>query len=158
MARSNSGEAQVKTFKTSLNHSVVYTLRITTNERGSSYELLQADGVRLIEAVTHTHRYCHNYALGRNIGLSRLPLTGGWLPSGGITLDPTCTLMTPIEVCYASDPMTWGTGDRLWRRNSASHAPLPSNFNPRDSPLATRATSEKVKCQVPFCTPSDVHT
>ena len=95
MALSNSGQPQVKMFQTSLNHSVLYTLKITTTERGSVYELLQADGTTLIERVTHTHRFCHNSALGRNIGLSRLPLPGT------STLDPTCTLLTPIEVSHS---------------------------------------------------------
>jgi len=94
MALSSGGESQIKTFLTALNHSVVYTLRITTNQRGSVYELLQGDGKTLIERVTHVHRFCHNFAQGRNIGLSRLPLPGSK------TLDPTCTLVTPIEVFF----------------------------------------------------------
>lgn len=148
MALSDSGAPQVTAFQTSLNHSVIYTLRITSQERGAVYELLQADGVTTIERVTHTHRFCYNSALGRNMGLSRLPL------GTETALDATCTLQTPIELCYGSDPMTWGTNG-AWRRNSASHAPLPSNLNPLESPLATRGTDEGVNCQIPFCTPSD---
>jgi len=148
MALSDSGTPQVKTFQTALNHSVIYTLRITSNERGSTYELLQADGTTVIERLSHSHRFCYNFALGRNMGLSRLPL------DGDSTLDPTCTLQTPIEACYGSDPMTWGTNG-LWRRNAASHAPLPSHLNPLANPLPTAATMEGVKCQIPFCTPSD---
>jgi hypothetical protein len=152
MALSNGGTPHIKTFQTTLNHSVVFTLRITANQRGSVFELLQSDGATLIERVTHVHRFCHNFALGRNIGLSRLPLPGSK------ALDPTCTLVTPIETCYGSDPKTWGT-NRLWRRNSASHAPLPSYFNPLEIPLETQATSSGVRCQIPFCTPgpSDEH-
>ena len=92
MAISDSGEPMIKTFQTALNHSVLYTLRITTNQRGSTYELLQADGSKLIERLQHSHRFCYNYASGRNMGLSRLPLPGTR------SLDPTCTLVTPIEV------------------------------------------------------------
>ena len=149
MALSDSGTPQVTTFETSLNHSVIYTLRITSNERGSEYELLQADGTTMIERVAHSHRFCYNFALGRNMGLSRLPLA-----AATTALDATCTLQTPIEACYGSDPMTWGTNG-LWRRNSVSHAPLPSDLNPLESPLPTKTTPPGVKCQIPFCTPSD---
>ena len=147
-AVSDSGEPQIKTFKTALNHSNIFTLRITTRDRGSVYELLQADGSSLIERVEHSHRMCHNFALGRNMGLGRLPL-----PNASI-LEPTCALQTPIEACYGSEPMSWGSQDRVWRRNSGSHMPLPSHVNPLESPLPTLATDPGVKCQIPFCTPN----
>jgi len=92
MALSESGGPNIKMFQTVLNHSVLYTLRIHTNQRGSVFDLLQADGSTLVERISHPHRFCHNFALGRNMGLSRLPL------SGTSKLDPTCTLQTPIEV------------------------------------------------------------
>jgi hypothetical protein len=47
---------------------------VATQERRAVFELLASDGTTLLERHTLPSRFCHLHRLGRNLGLSRLPL------------------------------------------------------------------------------------
>uniref|UniRef100_A0A7S0MBJ7 Uncharacterized protein n=2 Tax=Cryptomonas curvata TaxID=233186 RepID=A0A7S0MBJ7_9CRYP len=132
---SDSGEGLVHTLSTLMNHSIVYTLKIISEQDFTVFEVWTMDNSRLLERVSLAQRFCYNHRLGRNLGLSRLPLSGQ-----GNTLGSECRYITPMHVCYASEPSLWGTS--LWTRNSGPEA---GEFG------GVRRPGRQFRCVPPFC-------
>ena len=76
----------------------------------------------------------------RNLGLTRLPLPGE------SNLTAACNYISPIDVCFGSDPTLWGT--TLWTRNAGAGVGGTSG-----DPDGFRTVQQLsgAKCEHPFC-------